>query len=110
MPSTDDPERPDAISPPDGGAIPSPYVPSSETLAEATLKATLVGILFGILFGAANAYLGLRAGLTISTSIPVAVMTVAFFRALQASGVQSSILERTCRRRSARPRARSPAG
>lgn len=93
MPSTDDPERPDSISPPSGGAIPSPYVSSSETLAEATLKATLVGILFGILFGAANAYLGLRAGLTISTSIPVAVMTVAFFRALQASGVQGSILE-----------------
>ena len=65
----------------------------SEILAEATLKATIVGILFGILFGAANAYLGLRAGLTISTSIPVAVMTVAFFRALRASGVESSILE-----------------
>ena len=51
------------------------------------------GILFGILFGAANAYLGLRAGLTISTSIPVAVMTVALFRALRAGGVQSGILE-----------------
>ena len=37
--------------------------------------------------------MGLRAGLTISTSIPVAVMTVAFFRALQASGVHSTILE-----------------
>ncbi len=93
MPSADDPERPDPISPPGGGAIPSPYVASGETLAEATLKATLVGILFGILFGAANAYLGLRAGLTISTSIPVAVMTVAFFRALRASGVHSTILE-----------------
>ena len=53
----------------------------------------ILGILFGILFGAANAYLGLRAGLTISTSIPVAVMTVALFRALRAGGVRSSILE-----------------
>ncbi|MFP4624888.1 MAG: OPT family oligopeptide transporter, partial [Gemmatimonadota bacterium] len=44
-------------------------------------------------FHAANAYLGLRAGLTISTSIPVAVMTVALFRALRAGGIRSSILE-----------------
>ena len=48
---------------------------------------------FGILFGAANAYLGLRAGLTISTSIPVAVMTVAAFRLLRTGGIHSSILE-----------------
>ncbi len=70
-----------------------PYVPAWESPAEATFKAVLAGILFGILFGAANAYLGLRAGLTISTSIPVAVMTVALFRALGAAGVRSSILE-----------------
>ena len=61
--------------------------------AEATAKAVGAGILFGILFGAANAYLGLRAGLTISTSIPVAVMTVALFRTLRAGGVHSTILE-----------------
>jgi putative OPT family oligopeptide transporter len=61
--------------------------------AEATFKAVVAGIMFGILFGAANAYLGLRAGLTISTSIPVAVMTVALFRALRAGGMKSSILE-----------------
>ena len=93
MPSTGDPDRPDTQSPPGGGAIPSPYVSPTETPAEATLKATIAGILFGILFGAANAYLGLRAGLTISTSIPVAVMTVTVFRALRAGGIQSSILE-----------------
>ena len=72
---------------------PSPYVSPTKAPAEATLKATLAGIVFGIVFGAANAYLGLRAGLTISTSIPVAVMSVAFFRALRAGGVESSILE-----------------
>ena len=54
----------------------TPYVSPSESPPEATIKAVGAGILFGILFGAANAYLGLRAGLTISTSIPVAVMTV----------------------------------
>ncbi|NNE34299.1 MAG: hypothetical protein HKN13_03630, partial [Rhodothermales bacterium] len=72
---------------------PAPYVAASVSPNEATLKAVGAGIVFGILFGAANAYLGLRAGLTISTSIPVAVMTVALFRALQTVGVESSILE-----------------
>jgi putative OPT family oligopeptide transporter len=77
----------------DADGIPAPYIPATQSPAEATLKAVLTGIFFGILFGAANAYLGLRAGLTISTSIPVAVMTVALFRALQAGGFKSSILE-----------------
>ena len=52
-----------------------------------------LGIVFGILFGAANAYLGLRAGLTVSTSIPVAVMTVAMFRLLGRFGHPGTILE-----------------
>jgi putative OPT family oligopeptide transporter len=70
-----------------------PYVSPAESPAEATFKAVIAGIVFGILFGAANAYLGLRAGLTISTSIPVAVMTVAAFRGLHRAGFATSILE-----------------
>jgi uncharacterized oligopeptide transporter (OPT) family protein len=70
-----------------------PFVPASESPAEFTIKAVGLGILFGIVFGAANAYLGLRAGLTISTSIPVAVMTVAVFRALSSIGIRGTILE-----------------
>ena len=70
-----------------------PFVPANESLPEFTIKAVGLGILFGIIFGAANAYLGLRAGLTISTSIPVAVMTVAVFRALSSVGIRGSILE-----------------
>ncbi len=70
-----------------------PFVDAGESLAEFTLKSVGLGILFGIVFGAANAYLGLRAGLTISTSIPVAVMTVAVFRALSRVGVKGTILE-----------------
>ena len=62
-------------------------------IPEFTLKAVFTGVVLGIVFGAANAYLGLRAGLTISTSIPVAVMTVAAFRALARTGNRSSILE-----------------
>ena len=70
-----------------------PYVSASTSPPEFTVKALVFGILFGILFGAANAYLGLRAGLTISTSIPVAVMTVAAFQVLKKMGGSSNILE-----------------
>ena len=71
------------------------YVPLTygETLSEFTLKAVLSGVILGMVFGAANTYLGLKAGLTISTSIPVAVLTVVAFRILAAFGVRHSILE-----------------
>src|SRR5688572_2063149 len=60
------------------------------SLAEFTVKALACGLGFGVLFGAANAYLGLKAGLTVSTSIPIAVLSVAVFRAFSK---RSSILE-----------------
>jgi len=84
---------PGAFEPPPPGARYEPYIAHGANLQEFTLKAIGLGILFGIVFGAANAYLGLRAGLTISTSIPVAVMTVAVFRALEAAGRRGTILE-----------------
>jgi putative OPT family oligopeptide transporter len=64
-----------------------------QTLTEFTWKAAATGIVLGIIFGAANTYLGLMAGLTISTSIPVAVLTVVVFRAFSAMGMKHSILE-----------------
>lgn len=70
----------------------TPYT-YGETLTEFTWKAVITGILLGLLFGAANTYLGLLAGLTISTSIPVAVLTVVVFRAFTAAGLEHSILE-----------------
>jgi len=70
-----------------------PYIPASQTVPEFTVKAVIFGVIFGIVFGAANAYLGPVAGLTISTSIPVAIMTVAAFRVIQNLGVKNSILE-----------------
>lgn len=54
--------------------------PLPPKLAEFTLKAVLAGLLFGVLFGAANAYLGLKAGLTVSTSIPIAVLSALVFQ------------------------------
>ncbi|HUG98987.1 MAG TPA: oligopeptide transporter, OPT family [Gammaproteobacteria bacterium] len=84
---------PGAFEPTPPGETYEPYVPAAADLQEFTFKAIGLGILFGVVFGAANAYLGLRAGLTISTSIPVAVMTVAVFRALEAAGRRGTILE-----------------
>lgn len=71
------------------------YVPYTygQTLTEFTIKAAVSGILLGMVFGAANTYLGLKAGLTISTSIPVAVLTVVAFRLFNAFGLHHSILE-----------------
>ncbi|HEX9633100.1 MAG TPA: oligopeptide transporter, OPT family [Gemmatimonadales bacterium] len=64
-----------------------------QTLAAFTFKAVITGALLGIVFGAANTYLGLKAGLTISTSIPIAVLTVVVFRLLDTVGIRHTILE-----------------
>jgi putative OPT family oligopeptide transporter len=70
-----------------------PHVSSSITLPEFTVKAVVLGVISGMIFGAANAYLGLRAGLTVSTSIPIAVITIAVFRLLKPIIGRASILE-----------------
>jgi len=71
-----------------------PYVKDTESMAEFTAKAIIVGVIFGVLFGAANAYLGLLVGITVSTSIPVAVMSVGFFKIIQKIfGGRATILE-----------------
>jgi putative OPT family oligopeptide transporter len=70
-----------------------PYIAPAKAPPEMTAKAVLTGALLGILFGAANAYLGLRAGLTVSTSIPIAVLTVAVFKIAQRVGRGATILE-----------------
>ncbi len=66
-----------------------PYVPASETRPELTPRALIFGMFFGILFGAVTVYVGLRAGLTVSASIPIAVLSISLLRALG----KSSILE-----------------
>src|SRR5688500_15530889 len=57
-----------------------------ESIPEFTLKAVIAGILLGLVFGAANAYLGLRVGMTVAASIPAAVMAVAAFKVLRLRG------------------------
>src|SRR6266699_6966861 len=66
-----------------------PYVPSDQDIPEFTAKAVILGIVFGVIFGAATVYLALRAGLTVSASVPIAVLSIAVFRKLG----KSTILE-----------------
>jgi len=70
-----------------------PYVPDITSYKDITLKAVIIGAIFGVIFGSANAYLGLRVGLTISTAIPLAVISVAVFRALSPILGKSTILD-----------------
>lgn len=67
--------------------------PVEQQVAEMTVKAIITGIVFGVIFGAANAYLGLRVGLTVTTSIPIAVLSIAVFRAGAGFWGRGTILE-----------------
>ena len=53
-----------------------PFVSDDTSMAEFTGKAIFLGVLFGLIFGASTVYLGLRAGLTVSASIPIAVLAI----------------------------------
>lgn len=70
-----------------------PYIAPEVHLRDFTFRAVIAGILFGIIFGSANAYLGLRVGLTISTAIPLAIVAVAAFRLLKPLFGEANILE-----------------
>jgi OPT family oligopeptide transporter len=61
---------------------PAPYVPPTTTIPELTVKAVALGIIFGVIFGAATVYLALKAGLTVSASIPIAVLAISVFKRL----------------------------
>ena len=57
-----------------------PYVAASSKMAEFTIKSVLLGAIFGVIFGAATVYLALKAGLTVSASIPIAVLAISIGR------------------------------
>jgi putative OPT family oligopeptide transporter len=66
-----------------------PYLSAEESLKEFTIRAVILGALFGLLFGAVTVYVGLRAGLTVSASIPISVLSISILRAFG----RSTILE-----------------
>ena len=59
-----------------------PYIPADRVVPEFTVTSVLIGIILAIVFGAANAYLGLKVGMTISASIPAAVISMAIIRVI----------------------------
>ena len=72
-----------------------PYVPATQSPAEFTLKAVVIGALFGLLFGASTVYLGLRAGLTVSASIPIAVLAISVLKKLGGSTILENNIVQT---------------
>src|SRR6188768_2716629 len=72
-----------------------PYVPANQSMAEFTAKAIILGVLFGLLFGASTVYLGLRAGLTVSASIPIAVLAISVLKKLGGSTILENNIVQT---------------
>ena len=73
-----------------------PYISSEVKLMEFTPRAIILGCIFGILFGAANVYLALKAGLTVSASIPIAVIAISLGRKLfKTSILENNIIQTT---------------
>jgi len=72
-----------------------PYVPTEQRVPEFTIQAVLLGFILSIVFNAANAYLGLKIGMTISASIPSAIISMGVLRMLlpRLLGRSGTILE-----------------
>ena len=72
------------------------YISTEESLAEFTIRAVILGALFGLLFGAVTVYVGLRAGLTVSASIPISVLSISILRAFGRSTIlENNIVQTT---------------
>jgi putative OPT family oligopeptide transporter len=70
----------------------TPYLPDETTLRELTPRAVILGTLLGMVFGASSLYLVLKVGLTVSASIPVAVISIALFRLGSKVGIRDATL------------------
>ncbi len=69
-----------------------PFIPPGVIIPELTLRAIIVGTVLGIVFGASSLYLVLKVGLTVSASIPVAVISITLFRVLSKVGVRNATI------------------
>src|SRR5687767_13111935 len=72
-----------------------PYISASQSPAEFTVKAVLLGAIFGLIFGASTVYLGLRAGLTVSASIPIAVLAISVLKRFGGSTILENNIVQT---------------
>lgn len=85
-----------APSAPDPAPKHKPYIPDDSSMAEFTLKSIITGAMFGIIFGAATVYLALKAGLTVSASIPIAVLAISLGRKyLKTTILENNIIQTT---------------
>src|SRR6185436_10376396 len=82
-------------TPPPARTAFQPYVPASQSPAEFTIKAVVLGVLFGLIFGASTVYLALRAGLTVSASIPIAVLAIAVLKKVGGSTILENNIVQT---------------
>src|SRR5215510_13075082 len=87
-------DRVDVVSEPAAKVAFRPFIPSDARLRELSPLPLIVGTLLGIVFGASSLYLVLKVGLTVSASIPVAVISITFFRLLSKLGMRdATVLE-----------------
>ncbi len=72
-----------------------PFVPASQDLAELTVKAVVLGSIMAVVLGAANAYLGMKAGLTVAATFPAAVVAMAALRGFKGTILEENIARTT---------------
>lgn len=73
----------------------TPYIPASESLPEITVKAVILGFILSAVLAGANAYLGLKVGMTVSASIPAAVISMAILRFFRESNILENNIVQT---------------
>ena len=72
-----------------------PYIPASSQMAELTVKAVVLGVIMAIVLGAANAYVGMKAGLTVAAAFPAAVVAMAVLRPFNGTILEENIARTT---------------
>jgi putative OPT family oligopeptide transporter len=85
-------KAPDSSAPAPAGKV-EPYIPASQSLPELTLGVLFLGCILSVILGAANAYLGMFAGMTVSASIPAAVISMAVLRFFGGNILQNNVVQ-----------------
>lgn len=73
----------------------TPYVPEETDLKELTFKAVFIGVVMAVILGSANAYLGLKAGITVAATFPAAVVGMATLRLFKGSILEENVARTT---------------
>jgi putative OPT family oligopeptide transporter len=85
-----------AIAPPPAPVTRGPFIPASQSLPEITVKAVALGVILAVVLAGANAYLGLFAGMTVSASIPAAVISMGVLKLFRRSNILENNIVQTC--------------